>query len=167
MAKTGKNLDEAFAGESQASRRYLYFAEKAESEGLPQIAKLFRAASESETVHARNHLKAMGGIGTTKDNLKAAAEGESYEFTKMYPGFIEQAKAEGNKKAEITFDYANKVEKIHHGLYKKALELLEAGKEAKAEPYYICPVCGYTVAGEAPEKCPVCGAPGSKFKKVD
>jgi rubrerythrin len=167
MAKTGKNLDEAFAGESQASRRYLYFAEKAESEGLPQIAKLFRAASESETVHARNHLKAMGGIGTTKDNLKAAAEGESYEFTKMYPGFIEQAKAEGNKKAEITFDYANKVEKIHHGLYKKALELLEAGKEAKAGPYYICPVCGYTVAGEAPEKCPVCGAPGIKFKKVD
>jgi rubrerythrin len=167
MGKTEKNLEEAFAGESQASRRYLFFAEKAESEGLPQIARLFRAASESETVHARNHLKAMGGIGSTSDNLKAAAEGESYEFTKMYPGFIEQAKAEGNKKAELTFDYANKVEKIHHGLYKKALELLEAGQEAKAEPYYICPVCGYTVAGEAPEKCPVCGAPRSKFKKVD
>jgi rubrerythrin len=167
MGKTQPNLEEAFAGESQASRRYLYFAEKAESEGLPQIARLFRAASESETVHARNHLKAMGGIGTTKDNLKAAAEGESYEFTKMYPGFIEQAKAEGNKKAEITFDYANKVEKIHHGLYRKALELLEAGKEAKAEPYYICPVCGYTVAGEAPEKCPVCGTPRKMFKKVE
>jgi rubrerythrin len=151
MGKTEKNLEEAFAGESQASRRYLFFAEKAESEGLPQIARLFRAASESETVHARNHLKAMGGIGSTSDNLKAAAEGESYEFTKMYPGFIEQAKAEGNKKAELTFDYANKVEKIHHGLYKKALELLEAGQEA----------------GEAPEKCPVCGAPRSKFKKVD
>ena len=167
MSKTGKNLEEAFAGESQASRRYLYFAEKADSEGHPQIARLFRAASESETVYARNHLKAMGGIGSTKDNLKAAAEGESYEFTRMYPGFIEQAKAEGNQKAEITFDYANKVEKIHHGLYKKALELLEAGREAKAEPYFVCPVCGNTVAGEAPDKCPICGTPGSKFKKVE
>ena len=167
MSTTKENLEEAFAGESQASRRYLFFAEKADSEGLPQIARLFRAAAEAETVHARNHLKAMGGIGTTKDNLKAAAEGESYEFTQMYPGFIEQAKAEGNQKAEITFDYANKVEKVHHGLYRKALELLEAGKEAKAETYYICPVCGYTVAGEAPEKCPVCGTPGSKFKRVE
>ena len=166
MSNTQKNLEEAFAGESQASRRYLYFAEKADSEGLPQIARLFRAASESETVHARNHLKAMGTIGSTSDNLKAAAEGESYEFTQMYPGFIEQAKAEGNQKAEISFDYANKVEKIHHGLYKKTLELLEAGKEAEAAPYFICPVCGYTVAGEAPEKCPICGAPGSKFNEV-
>jgi rubrerythrin len=167
MGKTRQNLEEAFAGESQASRRYLFFAEKAESEGHPQIARLFRAAAESETVHARNHLKAMGGIGSTSDNLKAAIEGESYEFTQMYPGFIEQAKAEGNKKAKLTFDYANKVEKIHHGLYKKTLELLEAGKEPEAAPYYICPVCGYTVAGEAPEKCPICGAPLKMFKKVD
>ena len=167
MSNTQKNLEEAFAGESQASRRYLYFAEKADSEGLPQIARLFRAASESETVHARNHLKAMGGIGSSQDNLKASAEGESYEFNQMYPGFIEQARAENNQKAEISFDYANKVEKIHHGLYNKALELLEAGKEAKAEPYFVCPVCGYTVAGEAPEKCPVCGTPGSKFKRVE
>ena len=167
MSNTQKNLEEAFAGESQASRRYLYFAEKADKEGYPQAARLFRAASESETVHARNHLDAMGAIGGTKDNLKAAAEGENYEFTQMYPGFIEQAKAEGNQKAEITFDYANKVEKIHHGLYNKALELLEAGQEAKAEPYFVCPVCGYTVAGEAPEKCPVCGTPGSKFKRVE
>ena len=115
MSNTQKNLEEAFAGESQASRRYLYFAEKADSEGLPQIARLFRAASESETVHARNHLKAMGGIGSSQDNLKASAEGESYEFNQMYPGFIEQARAENNQKAEISFDYANKVEKIHHG----------------------------------------------------
>jgi len=167
MSNTQKNLEEAFAGESQASRRYLFFAEKAASEGHPQIAGLFRAAAESETVHARNHLKAMDGIGGTGDNLKAAIEGESYEFTQMYPGFIEQAKSENNRKAEITFDYANKVEKIHHGLYRKALELLEAGQEARAEPYFVCPVCGYTVAGEAPEKCPVCGAPRKMFKKVE
>jgi len=167
MSSTRENLQEAFAGESQASRRYLFFAEKAESEGHPQIARLFRAAAEAETVHARNHLKAMGGIGSTKDNLKAAISGENYEFTKMYPGFIEQAKSENNKKAEITFDYASKVEKIHHQLYQKVLEALEAGKELKAEPYFICPVCGYTVAGEAPEKCPICGAPRSKFKRVE
>ena len=167
MSKTQDNLQEAFAGESQASRRYLYFAEKADSEGLPQIARLFRAASEAETVHARNHLRAMDGIGATGDNLKESIGGESYEFTEMYPGFIEQAKAENNEKAEITFSYANKVEKVHHGLYRKALELLEGGKEAKDEPYFVCPVCGYTVAGEAPEKCPVCGTPGSKFKRVE
>ena len=167
MSSTRENLQEAFAGESQASRRYLFFAEKAESEGHPQIARLFRAAAEAETVHARNHLKAMGGIGSTKDNLKAAISGENYEFTKMYPGFIEQAKSENNKKAEITFDYASKVEKIHHQLYQKVLEALEAGKELKAEPYFICPVCGYTVAGEAPERCPICGAPRSKFKRVE
>jgi len=167
MSNTQENLQEAFAGESQASRRYLFFAEKAESEGLPQIARLFRAAADSETVHARNHLKAMGGIGSTKDNLKAAIGGENYEFTKMYPGFIEQAKSENNREAEITFDYANKVEKIHHGLYQKALELLEVGKEAKAEPYFVCQGCGYTVAGEAPDKCPVCGALRKMFKRVE
>jgi len=167
MSSTKENLEEAFAGESQASRRYLFFAEKADSEGLTQIARLFRAAAEAETVHARNHLKAMDGIGATGDNLKESIGGESYEFTEMYPGFIERAKAENNEKAEITFSYANKVEKVHHGLYRKALEQLESGKEAKDEPYYVCPVCGYTVAGEAPEKCPVCGTPRKMFKKVE
>jgi len=167
MSSTQENLQEAFAGESQASRRYLFFAEKAESEGHPQIARLFRAAVEAETVHARNHLKAMGGIGSTMDNLEAAINGENYEFTKMYPGFIEQAKSENNKRAEITFDYANKVEKIHHQLYQKALEALEAGQELKAESCFICPVCGYTVAGEAPDRCPVCGAPRNKFQRVE
>ena len=167
MSNTKENLEEAFAGESQASRRYLFFAEKAESEGHPQIARLFRAAAEAETVHARNHLKAMGGIGGTKDNLKEAISGENYEFTQMYPAFIEQAKSENNEKAEITFSYANKVEKIHHDLYQKALQALEAEQEPKAEPYFVCPVCGYTVAGEAPERCPICGTPGSKFKRVE
>jgi len=167
MSNTQENLETAFAGESQANRRYLFFADKAEKEGYPRIAKLFRAAAEAETVHARNHLKTMGGIGSTKDNLQVAIKGELYEFTKMYPGFIEQAKAENNDDAETGFDWANKVEKIHHRLYQKALEDLEAGKQMTDEPYFVCQGCGYTVAGEAPEKCPICGAPRSMFKRVE
>lgn len=167
MSKTQENLQEAFAGESQASRRYLFFAEKADEEGQSQIARLFRATTEAETVHARNHLEVMGGIGSTKDNLEGAIEGENYEFTKMYPGFIEQAKAEGNEGAETSFYYANAVEKIHYSLYQKALSALEAGQKLSDEPYYVCQVCGNTVAGEAPETCPVCGAPRSKFKRVE
>jgi rubrerythrin len=166
VSKTEKNLEEAFAGESQASRRYLFFADKAEGEGHPQIARLFRAAAGAETVHARNHLEAMDGIGSTAENLKEAIKGENYEFSEMYPAFIEQAKEEKQTRAEISFDRANKVEKVHHALYQKALEALETGKEPKAEPYFVCSVCGYTVAGEAPEKCPICGAPRSKFGEV-
>jgi len=167
MSKTQENLGTAFAGESQASRRYLFFAEKAEEEGHLQIARLFRAAVEAETVHARNHLDAMGGVEPTKGNLGVAIEGERYEFTKMYPDFIEQAKAEGNKKAWFSFDYANKVEKIHHELYLEALGVLDRGEGQKDEPYFVCQVCGNTIAGEAPERCPVCGAPRSKFKRVE
>jgi rubrerythrin len=167
LAKTEKNLEEAFAGESQASRRYQFFADKAGEEGHPQIARLFRAAVEAETVHARNHLTVLGGINSTQENLKEAINGEEYEYTKMYPAFIKEAKAEGNQRAEISFSHANAVEKVHHDLYQKALKSLEAGKEPKAEPYYVCSVCGNTVAGEAPERCPICGAPRSKFKKVE
>jgi rubrerythrin len=166
LTKTEKNLEEAFAGESQASRRYLYFAEQAESEGHTHIARLFRAAVEAETVHARNHLKVLGGVNSTKENLREAMSGENYEFNEMYPAFIEQAKAEGNQRAEISFSHANAVEKIHHALYQKALESLEAGKELKEEPYFVCQVCGNTVAGEAPERCPICGAPRNRFMKV-
>jgi len=167
MSNTQENLQEAFAGESQANRRYLFFADKAEKEGYLQIARLFRAAAEAETVHARNHLEVMGGIGSTKDNLGAAISGEHYEFREMYPGFIEQAKSEDNERAETSFTHANAVEKIHYGLYQKALKTLEAGQQPKDEPYFICQFCGNTVAGEAPEKCPVCGAPRSKFKRVE
>ncbi len=167
MSNTQENLQEAFAGESQANRRYLFFADKAEKEGHPQIAGLFRAAAEAETVHARNHLEVMGGIGSTKDNLGAAVSGEGYEFREMYPGFIEQAKSEDNERAEISFTHANAVEKIHHDLYQKALEALEAGQQLKDEPYFVCQFCGNTVGGEAPEKCPVCGAPRAKFKRVE
>jgi len=167
MSNTQENLKTAFAGESQANRRYLFFADKAEKEGHPQIAKLFRAVAEAETVHARNHLEVMGGVGSTRDNLKAAASGENYEFTKMYPAFIEQAKSEGSERAQTSFDYANKVEKIHHGLYQKALKALEAGQSLRDEPYFVCQGCGYTVAGEAPERCPICGAPRKMFKRVE
>ncbi len=167
MSSTQENLQEAFAGESQANRRYLFFADKAEKEGYPQIARVFRATAEAETVHARNHLETMGGIGSTKDNLKVAISGENYEFTKMYPGFIEQAKSENNERAEISFTHANAVEKIHHDIYQEVLKALEAGQQLKDEPYFVCQFCGNTVAGEAPERCSICGAPRSKFKRVE
>ena len=167
MFKTEGNLQEAFAGESQANRRYTFFAEKADKEDYAQIARLFRAAAEAETVHARNHLNAMDGPGSTRENLLAGTIGEHHEFTGMYPPFIEEAKAEDNKRAQVTFEYANKVEQIHYDLFEKALKALDAGQQLKDEPYFVCPVCGNTVAGEAPDKCPICGAPGSKFKRVD
>jgi len=167
MSNTQENLQTAFAGESQANRKYLFFADKAEKEGYPQIARLFRAAAEAETVHARNHLQVMGGIGTTDANLAAAIAGEHHEFIKMYPDFIEQAKTDKNQRAEISFTHANAVEKIHHGLYQKALDALKSKHKMKEEPYFVCQVCGNTVAGQAPDKCPICGAPKSKFKKVE
>lgn len=167
MTKTEDNLKEAFAGESQANRKYLAFAEQADKDELPQIAKLFRAAAAAETIHAHNHLRVLGGIKSTIENLKAAIGGEHYEFTSMYPQFLEEAKAEGNKQAERSFDLANQVEKIHHGLYENALKSAESGKDLKKQDIYICPVCGYTHEGKPPDKCPVCGAPKEKFKKIE
>jgi len=166
MSRTQENLQAAFAGESQANRKYLFFAEKAQREGQPRIARLFRAAAEAETVHARNHLGVMEGIGTTRDNLKVAIGGENYEFTEMYPGFIDQAKSDNDGKAETSFTRANEVEKIHHGLFQQAMESLEVGRQLEDEPYFVCQVCGNTVPGEAPEGCPICGAPRSQFKRV-
>jgi rubrerythrin len=165
MSKTEKDLKEAFAGESQANRKYLAFARKADEEGYKQVARLFRAAAEAETVHAHNHLKELGGIKSTKENLAEAISGESFEFQKMYPAMLEDAKAEGIKGAERSFNLANEVEKIHHALYAKALENL--GKNAEVEYYTICKVCGYTHEGEAPDVCPVCGARKVAFYKVD
>ena len=167
MANTQDNLKAAFAGESQANRKYLFFADKAEQEGHPQIARLFRAAAEAETVHARKHLQTLGGIGETKKNLEEAIGGELYEFSEMYPAFIEQAKTDKNKVAQVGFEWANAVEKVHHGLYEKAKAALEEGKDLKPEPYFVCQNCGYTAEGEAPSICPVCGAPKSRFKKVE
>jgi rubrerythrin len=166
MSKTQDNLKAAFAGESQASRKYTYFAEKADAEGQPQVARLFRAAAAAETVHARNHLNALGGIGSTADNLKAAISGESYEYTQMYPPFIKQAEADKDGKAESSFTHANKVEEIHHTLYQQALAALEKGGKMPEGAYYVCPVCGNTVFGVAPDKCPICSTPGKMFNKI-
>jgi rubrerythrin len=167
MSKTRENLESAFAGESQANRRYLFFAEKAESEGQKRIARLFRAAAEAETVHARNHLKVLQGIKSTKENLQAAISGENHEFTQMYPEFIETGNSENDKKAVDSFDLANKVEKIHHSLYREALGDLEKGTVGELKPFYVCQVCGNTVEGEAPDRCPVCGAPKKMFKLIE
>jgi rubrerythrin len=167
MVNSNENLKAAFAGESQASRKYLYFAEKADADNQPQIAKLFRAASDAETVHARNHLKALKGIGSIADNLKEAIGGEHYEFTEMYPNFIDLAIKEKNVKATQTFNWANNVEKIHHTLYEQALKDLDAGKKKENKPFYVCQNCGNTVEGDAPDSCPICGKPRSWFKKID
>ncbi len=165
--KTEGNLQTAFAGESQANRRYLFFADKADKEGYPQIARLFWAAAEAETVHARNHFNAMDGIGSTKENVMAGATGEHYEFTRMYPLFIEQAEQENNTRAQRSFELANEVEQIHHGYFEETLKALNEGKQLKDEPYFICQVCGNTIPGEAPEKCPVCGATSQAFRKIE
>ncbi len=164
MSKSEKNLSDAFAGESQANRKYLAFAKKAEAEGFKQIAKLFRAAAASETIHAHNHLREIGGIKTTKENLEAALQGEVYEFQKMYPYMIEDAQAEGNKGALRTFSFANEVEKIHAALYQKAID--EFGKNTVTD-YYVCDVCGHTVEGEPPDECPICKAKKQAFKKIE
>lgn len=166
MSKTLKNLQEAFAGESQANRKYLAFAKKAEEEGLNQIAKLFRAAAEAETVHALNHLKIAGDIKSTKENLQTAISGETFEFQNMYPEYVSTANEEENKKAEWSFKVANKVEQVHANLYKKALNLLSDNKEITQTDYYVCAVCGNTVEDSAPERCEICGAPKIKFFKV-
>jgi rubrerythrin len=165
MSKTRQNLQDAFAGESQANRKYLAFALAADKEGYPQAAKLFRAAAEAETVHAHNHLKALKGIRSTRENLQEAIAGETDEFRKMYPDMLKAAKAEGNSEAERSFHYANEVEKIHARLYQKLLDNSGAGKETYS--YYVCPVCGYTSEKEPPDSCPICGTKGKMFKKID
>ncbi|MGB9497225.1 MAG: rubrerythrin [Deltaproteobacteria bacterium] len=164
MTKTEQNLLEAFAGESQANRRYLAFAKRAEKEGYSQVAKLFRAVAEAETVHALTHLRVLGQVKSTAENLGAAIEGETHEFTSMYPAMIDTAKEEGNKAAELAFSYANHVEKVHADLYQKALDNMEALEETD---YYVCSVCGYTCENGPPDRCPVCGAKSQAFFKVD
>ena len=163
MSKSEQHLRDAFAGESQANRKYLAFAEKADKEGYSQVAKLFRAAGAAETVHANAHLRALGEIGNTADNLKVAVAGETHEFKHMYPEMIKDAKEEGNKTAERSFVFANEVEKVHAELYQNALDNLDS---LEAADYYVCSVCGMTVEDEAPDTCPVCSAKKSAFFKV-
>jgi rubrerythrin len=166
MVKTEENLKAAFAGESQANRMYLAFAKKADEEGLTQIAKLFRAAAEAETIHALNHLRVTGQVKSTLDNLGTAISGETYEFKKMYPDFIAEAKKDANKPALISFDYANRVEQIHANLYQKAIDALKNKKELLKVDYYVCPVCGNTFEGLTTDVCPICATKKEKFIKI-
>lgn len=162
---TNENLQAAFAGESQANRKYLAFAKKADTDGFPQVAKLFRAAADAETVHAHAHLRVMGGIKTTQENLQAAIEGEGHEFQKMYPGFITEAQQEGNKGAVHSFQNALAVEEIHYGLYGEALNAVQSDSDLPEAKIFVCQICGNTV-GEAPDQCPICHAAKAKFTEI-
>ena len=166
MVETVDNLKNAIAGESQANRRYLAFARKADEDGFSQVAKLFRAAAEAETVHALNHLRIAGDVRSTAENLGGAVAGETFEYKKMYPEYIAAAKQEKNQQATWSFDVANRVEEVHAGLFSNAVQALKNKKELAQVDYYVCRTCGNTVEGEAPEKCPICGSPKSRFFKV-
>ena len=161
-----KNMLDAFIGEAQANRRYLAYAAKAREEGYPHLARLFRAIAESETIHAINHLKAAGEVKSTIENLEAALKGETQEFTSMYPMFMDQAKRDADNAALKTFFWANEAEKVHGGFYERGLGTLREGKDLVLEDLHICTVCGYTVEGYPPDKCPVCGEKRDKFKLV-
>jgi rubrerythrin len=165
MATSEDNLKEAFAGESQANRKYLAFAERAERDGFPNIAKLFRTTAEAETIHAMGHFKAMGGVGSTAENLQAAIDGETHEYTDMYPPMLAQAESDGHK-AERMFKFAMAVEETHAKLYKAALEAAAQGKDLETDEIYICPVCGHIEFGKPTEACPVCRAKAEKFTQV-
>jgi rubrerythrin len=164
--KTDENLAEAFAGESQANRKYLAYGEAAAKDGLPQVAKLFRAVAAAETVHAHAHLRAMGGIKATADNLHAAIAGERHEFEEMYPGFLATAEAEGARAAVVSMKNALAVEKVHHGLFTDALAAVEAGHDLPEDGIHVCGVCGHTVIGAVPDRCPVCNAGAARFTEI-
>lgn len=165
MPTTTDNLKEAFAGESQANQNYRAFAEKAEKDGLPNIARLFRTTAEAEKIHAAGHLKALNGIGSTAENLQSAIDGETFEFEKMYPPMLEKAIEEGHK-AKTMFKYAVEAETVHAKLYALALEAAKNGEDLTEVDFYLCPVCGYIEFGTPPENCPVCGLKGERFVQV-
>jgi rubrerythrin len=165
MSDTNKNLNEAFAGESQANQKYRAFAKKAERDGFPNIARLFRTTAEAERIHAEGHLGSMNGIGSTAENLQTAIDGETYEFTTMYPPMVKQAEEE-NHKAKRMFGYAVEAEAVHANLYKKALEVVQRGEDLIETEFYLCPVCGYIEFGRPTEACPVCKVKAEKFIQV-
>jgi len=164
MSKTVDNLKGAYAGESQANRKYLAYSKKADEDGYPKVAKLFRAIAEAETIHAHNHFKALGEVKSTAENLQTAIGGENYEVNSMYPPMLAEAETEGNKQAARSFRWALEVEKVHEILYRQALEKL--GKDTTTADYYICPVCGFTHEGPMTENCPVCGTLAQRFIQV-
>jgi rubrerythrin len=165
MASTEQNLKDAFAGESQANRKYLAFAKKAEKDGFPNIARLFRTTAEAETLHAHGHLEAMKGVGSTAENLQAAIGGETYEFTQMYPPMLTQAVADKHA-AKRMFGYAVRAEEVHAKLYTMALEAAKHGKDLVETKFFLCPVCGHIELGSPPASCPICGELGDEFIQV-
>lgn len=164
---TQENAQEAFAGESQASRKYTAFALKAEDEGFPVVAKLFKAAAAAEMIHAKRLIEVLGLVGTTQENLQAGIEGETEEFTNMYPAFVDLAQAEKQAAAEVVFTHAMKAEQVHAGRYKAALESVQEGKDFEASAVYLCPVCGNVELEKPPARCPICGVPGTKFELIE
>jgi len=167
MSESEKNLKEAFAGESQANRKYLAFAKKAEQDGYPSVARLFKVAAAAETIHAHNHLEVLKGVKSTLDNLKEAFAGEHHEFTSMYPSFLAKAKEEKNGAAVASFHWANEVEKIHGAMYQEAIDVLSAGGTLSDKAYYVCSRCGYPAENKPLDKCPVCGAKKEDFFLID
>ena len=165
MSTTTDDLKEAFAGESQANQKYRAFAAKAEQEGFPNIARLFRTTAEAERIHAAGHLGSLDGIGSTADNLAGAISGETFEFESMYPPMLARAEAAGHK-AKRMFGYAVKAEAVHAALYAKALEAVKAGKDLSETNFYLCPICGHIEFGTPPDACPICRAVGSKFVQI-
>jgi len=165
MASTQDHLTEAFAGESQANRKYVAFAIQAEKDGLPNVAKLFRTTAEAEAIHALAHLRAMDGVGATADNLEAAIDGETYECTEMYPPMLLRAEADGHK-AKRMFGYAVKAEAVHAKLYQQALAAVRQGKDLTETQFYLCPICGHIEFGQPPKACPICGTKAEKFVLV-
>jgi rubrerythrin len=164
---TSDDLKAAFAGESQANRKYLAYAKKADAEGFTQVARLFRAAADAETVHAHAHLRVMGQVKSTAENLADAIAGEAHEFKSMYPEFIERAEKEGNQGAVSSFRNAVAVEQIHHELYSEAADAVKKSEDLPGRAVFVCQVCGNTVYREPPEKCPICGAPHKLFKTIE
>ena len=165
MSSTHDNLEEAFSGESQANRKYVAFAKQADKDGFPNIARLFRTTAEAETLHAHGHLAAMGGIGATAVNLQHAIDGETHEYTEMYPPMLKQAEADGHP-AKRMFGYAIKAEAVHAKLYKLALEAAQRGEDLKEAKFYLCPICGHIEFGTPPASCPICGVKAEKFTPV-
>jgi rubrerythrin len=165
VATTEENLNQAFAGESQANRKYLAFAKKAEQDGFANVARLFRTAAEAETIHAHGHLAAMDGVGSTEDNLRSAIGGETYEYTSMYPPMVQQAEADGHKATRM-FQYALAVEAVHAKLYQMAADAVAAGKDLEGVDFYLCPVCGTIEMGKPPVSCSICQTKGEKFIKM-
>ena len=162
---TLENLKTAFGGESEANRKYLAFSQQAAKEGFRNVAKLFKTAAEAETIHAMGHLRAMGGVGTTAANLKAAIAGETYEAKEMYPPMLEKANNEGHQ-AKTMFAFAVKAEAVHAELYAAALKAVESGKDLETTEFYLCPVCGHIELGKPTEKCPICGLPADKYQRI-